>query len=79
MIVVLYCSEQHKVSDVPRSHFYHNHANRTFVSSTDTQLILCNHHRLPPGGGGTPGWGGDFVKNHVENCQFLPPIWGQHC
>ena len=78
MIVVLYCSEQHKVSDVPRSHFYH--ANRTFVSSTDTQLILCTHHRLPPGGGGgTPGWGGDFVKNHVENCQFLPPIWGQHC
>ena len=26
--------------------------------------------------GGTPGWGGGFVKNHVENCQFLPPIWG---
>ena len=27
---------------------------------------------------GTLGWGGNFVKNLFENCQFLPPIWGQN-
>ena len=55
----------------------------TMLTELSSVALILSWYYAPiigfPLGGGTPGWGGDFVKNHVENCQFLPPIWGQHC